>query len=319
MVGTLAALCRAQAPETPDNPTAYKALHAMAASLGRDALERVVEVTGQGGDPQPHVWKIVLKEGAGSREVEVQDGQVTAQRALTRPPAYANAVKLSDLNLDSSGAFDATDAQARKVKLRFDSLNYVLRVSDSTGKPVWYIELISKEGTGVGAIRVAAHDGAVLSTDGRLTSNPPPATPAVAAGTPRPTPRPAVATPPPPRIVASTPAPVGTPRRVTTTTTVTTTNERPRAGGFQPDSRHRQRQRLRASTCADRGRGRRVVHQNRPHPGSHAAASGGHVAAHRGKITAFLHLPPRQRSGHAASRAGSAQQPARLSRELQSI
>ncbi len=208
--------------DAPDNPTAYTALRVVSKSLGREALDRVVEVAGRDGAPQPRVWKIVLKEDTGSRELDVEDGKITAQRPLTRPPAYSTAVRLSDLNLDSSGAFDATDAQARKVKLRFDSLNYVLRVSESTGKPFWQIELINKEGTGVGTIRVAAHDGTVISTDGRLASNPPP-TPAVVASTPRPTPRPVVVSTPPPRIVASTPSPASTPPRVATTTTTTTT------------------------------------------------------------------------------------------------
>ena len=161
-------------PDAPDNATAYTALHVMSKALGREALDRVVEVAGRDGAPQPRLWKIVLKEDTGSREVDVEDGKITAQRPLTRPPAYATPIHLSDLNLDSSGAFDASDGQARKVKLRFDSLNYVLRVNEATGKPVWHIELINKEGTGVGTIRVAAHDGTVLSTDGRLASNPPP-------------------------------------------------------------------------------------------------------------------------------------------------
>ncbi len=221
---TLAVPAGAQTtPDAPENPTAYTALRVVSKSLGRDALDRVVEVVGRDGAPQPRLWKIVLKEGTGSRELDVEDGKITAQRPLTRPPAYSTAVALSDLNLDSSGAFEATDAQARKVKLRFDSLNYVLRVSDSTGKPFWQIELINKEGTGVGTIRVAAHDGTVISTDGRLASNPPSPT---VAPTPRPTPRPAVVTTPPPRIVASTPVPVSTPRRVVSTTTTTTTVER---------------------------------------------------------------------------------------------
>lgn len=211
----------------PDNPTAYTALRVVSKTLGRDALDRVVEVMGRDGAPQPRVWKIVLKEDTGSRELDVEDGKITAQRPLTRPPAYSTAVKLSDLNLDSSGAFDATDAQARKVKLRFDSLNYVLRVSETTGKPFWQIELINKEGTGVGSIRVAAHDGTVISTDGRLASNAPTPTPAVVSSTPRPTPRPVVVSTPPPRVVTSTPYPVSTPPpRVSTTTTTTTTFER---------------------------------------------------------------------------------------------
>ena len=211
------------AQDTPDNATAYTALRVVSKNLGRDALDRVVEVVGKDGAPQPSLWKIVLKEGAGSRELDVENGNITAQRPLTRPPAYSTVIKLSDLNLDSSGAFDATDAQARKVKLRFDSLNYVLRVSETTGKPFWQIELINKEGAGVGTIRVAAHDGTVISTDGRLASNPPASSPAVAASTPRPTPKPLTVSTPPPRVVMATPSPASTPHHIASTTTTTTT------------------------------------------------------------------------------------------------
>ena len=63
----------------------------------------------------------------------------------SQPPAAKGLIHLSDLNLDSSGAFDATDAQARKVRLRFDSVNYVLRTAESTGKPQWSLTLFNKE------------------------------------------------------------------------------------------------------------------------------------------------------------------------------
>ncbi len=81
----------------------------------------MVEVTGRDVSPLPALWKVVLKEGAGSREIDVQDGKITAQRPLDRPPAITTPIPFPDLQLDSSGAFEATDAQARKVKLRFDS------------------------------------------------------------------------------------------------------------------------------------------------------------------------------------------------------
>ncbi len=221
----LAAPARAQtSQETPDNPTAYAALREISKSLGREALDRVVEVTGRDGAPQPALWKIVLKEGPGSREIDVQDGRIIAQRPLSRPPAYPAPINFPDLQLDSSGAFDATDAQARKVKLRFDSLNYVLRTSESSGKPVWRIELINKEGTGVGTIRVAAHDGTIISKEGRLASNVP-----TVVSTPPPPPRTVVSTPSPPRVVVSTPYPVSTPRTVTSTTTTTTYTRTPPA------------------------------------------------------------------------------------------
>ncbi len=167
-----------------DNDSAYTALRAMAKSLGKETLDRVAEVSGRDGKPQPTQWKIILREttGEGSREVDVAGGKVTAQEPDSQSPAAKGLIHLSDLNLDSSGAFDATDAQARKVRLRFDSVNYVLRTSEATGKPQWSLTLFNKDGTQVGAMRLAAHDGNIVSIDGRLASNP----------TPAPTPTPAV-------------------------------------------------------------------------------------------------------------------------------
>ncbi len=172
-VGRVSAQTKAATDE--DNPTAYTALRLVSKALGRDALDRVVEVAGRDGVPQPFLWKIVLKEGAGSREVDVAGGKITAQRPLERPPSSSAPVRLADLNLDSSGAFDAVDAQARKVKLRYDSLSYVLRVSAESGKPVWTVNLLDKDGSEVGTSRLAANDGSTLSTDGRLANNPLPA------------------------------------------------------------------------------------------------------------------------------------------------
>ncbi len=199
LASTVASTAQTKGGADDDNPTAYTALRLISKSMGREALDRVVEVSGREGMPQPFLWKVILKEGTGSREVDVAGGKITAQRPLDRPPASSSSIHLADLNLDSSGAFDAVDAQARKVKLRYDSLNYVLRVSSETGKPVWTINLLDKDGSEVGVTRLAAHDGTTLSTDGRLASNLSPAGgPSVASSTttvvhapvPRETPRP---------------------------------------------------------------------------------------------------------------------------------
>ena len=120
----------------------------------------MVELTGRDGKPQPTVWKIVLKEGEGSREIEVVNGRIGAQRPLSRPATGAP-IKLPDLNLDSTGAFEATNTQAKKVHVRFDSVNYALRTSDKTGKPVWSLDLFNESGAAAGTIRIAANTGAV--------------------------------------------------------------------------------------------------------------------------------------------------------------
>ena len=142
------------------------------AALGGEALGRLVEVTGHDGVPQPYVWKIVLKDGANaSREIDVADGKIVAQRTVPRPPEVSGLVKLQALNLDSGGAFAAADAQSRKVRVRFDSINYALR-ADSSGQPVWTMDLFNKDGASVGTMRLTATDGTIASIDGRLAEGP---------------------------------------------------------------------------------------------------------------------------------------------------
>ncbi len=200
--------------DAKENATAYTALRVVGKTLGADAINRVVEVTGRDGKPQPVSWRIVLKEGEGTREVDVVNGKIEAQRPLSRSVA-ATPIKLPDLNLDSSGAFEATDTQARKTQVRFDSVNYTLRTSDKTGKPLWTLELFSQEGTAAGTMRIAANNGAIASVEGHIapeTATPPKKPVAEEKPTPRPTPAVAVAEP--------RPTPRREPRTVTTTTTV---------------------------------------------------------------------------------------------------
>lgn len=215
-----------------NNDSAYTALRVMAKALGKDSLEHVVEVTGRDGVPQPYLWKIVLQEGAsGSHEVDVAGGKIAAERTEPRPPASKSLIHLQDLNLDSSGAFDATDAQARKVRLRFDSVNYVLRASESTGKPQWSLSLFNQEGVDVGTMRLAANDGNIVSIEGKLASSSPASTPTsapVAAATPH---RSEAATPraTEPTIVRSRPkeSPTAITRTAESRTTTITTSVNP--------------------------------------------------------------------------------------------
>ncbi len=222
-----------EAQTNKENSTAYTALRLVGKTLGADAINRVVEVSGRDGKPQPTSWRIVLKEGEGTREVEVVNGRIEAQRPLTRASMLAP-VKLPDLNLDSSGAFEATDAQARKTHVRFDSVNYSLRTSERTGKPLWTLELFNQEGTPAGTMRIAANNGAIVSMDGRVAADgpipakkpvaeerpaakPPTATPRTAA-TPKPAPTAVVVDHPTPRRDLRPPA------TTTTTTTIVQTN-----------------------------------------------------------------------------------------------
>lgn len=169
LLAPCAVLAAEEAADAPVNPTAYTAMRLVQKQLGGDALSRIVEIVGRDGSPQPFLWKVILKEAAGVREVDVTGGRIAAQRVVINPATAALApIKLQELNLDSSGAFDAADAQARKARVRFDSLNYTLRASEVTGKPLWTLDLLDKDGASVGTIRLAAHDGTTLNVEGRL-------------------------------------------------------------------------------------------------------------------------------------------------------
>ncbi len=210
LVTMLPPLLRAQTTtDTPSgNDSAYTALRVVGKVLGRDTLDRVMEVTGRDGKPQPYLWKVVLQEPAGgTREVDVAGGKIAAQRMDAKPPASKEVIHLQDLNLDSSGAFDATDAQARKVHLRFDSVNYALRPSDVSGKPQWSLDLLNQDGADVGAMRLGANDGNIAAIDGRLATGPAPTA----------TPRPVAAVQTSSRDEESTPRPHVIERTVTTT------------------------------------------------------------------------------------------------------
>ncbi len=224
--GSFSALASTASSAPPDtglqNATAYHALRVARAALGAEALDRLVEVTGRDGVPQPYVWKIVLQAGPKAtawKEIDVADGKIVAQHVLTRPPDATGVVKLQALNVDSAGAFDAADAQSRKARVRFDAVNYTLRANDA-GQPVWTMELFDQNGAGVGTMRVTASDGTLASLEGRLADAParPSETPAVAATTATTmtttvsTTAPPAGGPPPPAVhdvdtVASAPAP----------------------------------------------------------------------------------------------------------------
>ena len=156
--------------EAADRATAYAAMRLMGKSLGEDTINRVVEVTGRGGTPQPETWRIVILDGAkGAREVQVAAGRVVSQKTVG--PTALRPIRLQDLNLDSSGAFDAANTQARKARVPFTAVDYVLRVNADSGKPAWNLELFNAGRARVGGVRLAAHDGNLIAVNG-LTPGP---------------------------------------------------------------------------------------------------------------------------------------------------
>ncbi len=148
--------------------TAYTALRVVGRSQGRGALDRVLELRGRAGSPQPAVWKITLDEPrarGGVREIEVQRGKIISERAPAAGRTAGTPMNFSQLNLDSDGAFTVANQEAQKAAAPFDHVDYLLRSGTGGGAPVWHIELSDSKLGPAGSIDVAADTGTILRRD----------------------------------------------------------------------------------------------------------------------------------------------------------
>ena len=146
--------------------TAYTALRVVGRSQGKDAINRVVELRGRSGSPQPAVWKVTLDEPrarGGVRELDVQRGKIISERTPAAARAPGSPMNFSQLNLDSDGAFTVANQEAQKGGIPFDHVDYTLRSGTGGGAPVWQLELSDTKLGRAGTIDIAADTGAVLS------------------------------------------------------------------------------------------------------------------------------------------------------------
>jgi hypothetical protein len=151
-----------------DSDTAYKALRVFGKDSGDKTLDRVLEVRGRNGVPQPQVWKITANDPAargGLVEAEVQQGKIISQRRPTARTAVATnqVMDLNQLNLDSDGAFTIANQEMEKQAVPFDRMDYVLRSPGPGKPPVWRLELLNRGGK-VAIMEVAADSGILLES-----------------------------------------------------------------------------------------------------------------------------------------------------------
>jgi hypothetical protein len=147
--------------------TAYKALRAVGTKRGEKALGQVTALIGHSGKPQPVDWLVTLDDPAargGTRELDVVAGRISSERTPVHPVAGGlQTIDLTKLNLDSDGAFQTAEREAKKNRVGFDSVNYRLSVEGASGDPIWTLELFDYEQRPVGTVRIAASNGALLS------------------------------------------------------------------------------------------------------------------------------------------------------------
>jgi hypothetical protein len=179
--------------------TAYKALRAVGTKRSENALNRVTALVGQSGRPQPVAWRVVLDDPAargGVRELDIVSGQIASERTPARPAVTGSPpIDLTKLNLDSDGAFQTAEREAKRNQVGFDSANYRLSVEGASHDPVWTLELFDYDQRPVGTVRIAASNGALLSSNNWVPQTrearrqrPPPQSDAEALNAPSPPP-----------------------------------------------------------------------------------------------------------------------------------
>jgi hypothetical protein len=152
-----------------ENATAYEALRVVGSEFGREALQQIVSIRGTKGDPQPEKWKIVVEDPQGGvRELEIADGKIDADDEGDRDAAGSTegaTIDVSQLNLDSSGAYAVASHTAEASHMSFATADYILR-TDDRGEPMWIVTLRNRSSRPVGTIYIGGTRGTVMRTEG---------------------------------------------------------------------------------------------------------------------------------------------------------
>jgi hypothetical protein len=153
-----------------ENATAYEALRVLGSEFGSDALQQIVSIHGTKGDPQPEKWKIVVEDpqGGGLRELQVADGRIDSDDEANRDVAGSSegaTIDVSQLNLDSSGAYAVASHTAEVSHASFATVDYTLR-TDERGEPMWIVTLRNRSSRPIGTIYIGGTGGTVMRTEG---------------------------------------------------------------------------------------------------------------------------------------------------------
>jgi len=148
--------------------TMYQALEHFADERGSDALDSVMLIRGEGGQPQPAEW-IVYRGGAKDSEFRAEgitsSGRVLSGKASARElnlPPHAERVNFSMLSVDSNAAFRIATQEARKENFSFDRIDYELRANSLAGVPAWSLRLFNESKSYLGELTLSAATGEIL-------------------------------------------------------------------------------------------------------------------------------------------------------------
>jgi hypothetical protein len=148
--------------------TAYAALRTVGSSRGEKVLSQVLAISGEGSGAQPNRWNVWIDDPAargGVRELEVSGNQITSERTPVKSEwAGGKDMDLAHLNLDSDGAYQVATQEARTKGIEFSKVQFQLAADRETGKPGWTVQMADAKDQRVGAIKVNADSGTIVSS-----------------------------------------------------------------------------------------------------------------------------------------------------------
>jgi hypothetical protein len=148
--------------------TAYAALRTVGSSRGEKVLSQVLAISGEGSGAQPNRWKVWIDDPAargGVRELEVSGNQITSERTPVKSEwAGGKNMDLAHLNLDSDGAYQVATQEARTKGIEFSKVQFQLAADRDTGKPGWTVQMADAKDQRVGAIKLNADSGTIVSS-----------------------------------------------------------------------------------------------------------------------------------------------------------
>ena len=161
----------ANAQEQQNVPLSGKgALNLLSQKFGVNNFQWIVEMRAFNGVPQPKEWTVVaydptsiylLTEYWAGEGRAVNEGPYDKIYPDKAPIGY---IDFAQLKLDSVAAFTVAEGEARRARVGFNSLNYVLRAREYSNEPIWILALVDADERLVGKVHVSGVTGSVLRT-----------------------------------------------------------------------------------------------------------------------------------------------------------
>lgn len=135
-------------------------------------LGGILEITGNGGEPNPQEWVLQAwnTEDPGTvHKLTVREDQFVSDALsvnLFEAERREINIPLQDVRVDSAGAFRIADSYASANGKALGRVNFILTVRAKHTPPIWTLECFDAKGSALGKLEIEATSGAVTASAG---------------------------------------------------------------------------------------------------------------------------------------------------------